>query len=119
MKEPRANVHTFHLLLPSGPESLRSLPTLLLEMLLLVSGEVHQVPQQERLHHGESSSFGHLVNPEALPPVGTLTSHTSACLSDRHLWEKLLRFCQKCFSASDEKHHQVSQQLLQLTQNQD
>lgn len=36
----------------SGAESVCSLPFVLPEMLLLVSGEVHQVPQQKRLHHG-------------------------------------------------------------------
>lgn len=45
----------FHQLTTSGAESMRSLLTVLLEMLLLVSGEVHQVPQQERLHYGELS----------------------------------------------------------------
>lgn len=101
-----ANVHTSHLLPPhSGPESLRSLPTLLLEMLLLVPGEVHQVPQQERLHHGEPIQLWFTWSTH---PFGLLTSHASACSSDRRLWEELLRFSQKRFSASDEEHHQVS-----------
>lgn len=43
-------------LLTSCAESMRSVLIVLLEVLLLVSGEVHQVPQQERLHHGELCS---------------------------------------------------------------
>lgn len=46
----------FRQFITSGAESLRSVLIMLLEVLLLVSGEVHQVPQQERLHHGELSS---------------------------------------------------------------
>lgn len=36
-----------------------------------------------------------------------LTSKTFVYLSDRHLWEKLLRFSQKCFPASHEKYNKV------------
>lgn len=43
----------FNPFLPSGSEPVRSVLIVLPEMLLLVSGEVHQVPQQERVHHGE------------------------------------------------------------------
>lgn len=46
----------FHQFITSGAESMRPVFIVLLEMLLLVSGEVHQVPQQECLHHGELSS---------------------------------------------------------------
>lgn len=51
----------FNPLLPSGSESVRSVLIVLPKMLLLVSGEVHQVPQQERVHHGERPH-----HPEAL-----------------------------------------------------
>lgn len=46
------------------------------EVLPLVSGEVHQVPQQECLYH------------------------------DRHLRQKLLRLSQKCVLAAHEKYNQ-------------
>lgn len=36
-----------------------------------------------------------------------LSKITFVCLSDRHLWEELLRFSQKCFHASHEKHNKV------------
>lgn len=43
----------FYQFITSGAESMCAVFIVLLEMLLLVSGEVHQVPQPERLHHGE------------------------------------------------------------------
>lgn len=43
------------LVITRGAESMCSFLIVLPEVLLLVSGEVHQVPQQERLHHGELS----------------------------------------------------------------
>lgn len=49
-------VQMFYHFITSGAESMCSVLIVLLEMLFLVSGEVHQVPQQERLHHGELTS---------------------------------------------------------------
>lgn len=43
------------LVITRGAECMCSFHIVLPEVLLLVSGEVHQVPQQERLHHGELS----------------------------------------------------------------
>lgn len=45
------------LLITRGAECMCSFHIVLPEVLLLVSGEVHQVPQQERLHHGELSAL--------------------------------------------------------------
>lgn len=41
--------------LDSGTEQICQVPPLLPQVLLLVPGEIHQVPQQERLHHGVCS----------------------------------------------------------------
>lgn len=48
-------LHFFYQFITSGAESVCSVPIVLSEMLLLVSREVHQVPQQECLHYGELS----------------------------------------------------------------
>lgn len=62
--------HFFYQLVPSGAESVCSVPVVLSEMLLLVSREVHQVPQQERLHYGELSRAASVASlaPPPIPP---------------------------------------------------
>lgn len=52
----RANFsNVFCSLFTRGTESSRSIRNVLPEVLLLLFGEVHQVPQQKRVHHGELS----------------------------------------------------------------
>lgn len=103
------------------------------EVLLVVSGEVHKVHQQERLHHGErtscekqpliltiSVSFSTLnmikfvlLSLHNLSSISLESENHSVffvclfVLSDCHLWEKLLCLSQKCFSAAHEKCDKV------------
>lgn len=51
------------LLVTRCPECVCSFHLVLPEVLLLVSGEVHQVPQQKRLHHGELRVIVQLLSP--------------------------------------------------------
>lgn len=61
---------TFRLLFNRGTESSGTFHYVLPQVLLLVFGEVHQVPQQKRLHHGELSRMQRTCGP--LPSVGLL-----------------------------------------------
>lgn len=95
------------------------------EVLPVVSGEVYQVPQQERLHHGEPSIvlcrviiIGQKITIIKLHLISIKYIHLFiflltrvVFLSDCRLWEKLLRLSQKRFQAADEKRIKVCAKL--------
>lgn len=70
------SLHFFYQFATSGAESVCSLPAVLSEMLLLVSREVHQVPQQECLHYGELSRAASVASPGSPANV----QHMSDCI---------------------------------------
>lgn len=105
---------------PSCGQQVCQVPNDLSQMLLLVFGEVHQIPQQECLHHGES-----VWDPEPTHQLllagrrphshpGGLILLPSILPPDCHLWHQLLHLSQERLFPAHEKHYQVREHTIAL-----
>lgn len=71
----------------SRREQIRQVPPELPQVLLLVPGKIHQIPQQERLHHGES-----LPNPGAEGFPGNCVPSAAGIWNFEVFWMENLDF---------------------------
>lgn len=98
-------------LAPRRPEPYGPLHHVLLQVLPLVSGEVYQVPEPQRIHHGEPiAGAGPAPGPRPAPPgpgERSLVTLTFPSHPDRHLREEFLCLSQRRLHAAHAEHCQV------------
>ena len=95
------------LLLPRCWEQVCQVPAELLKVLLLVPGEVYQVPQQKCIHYGEVLEFCTIISALAKSNVYFCKMTWNTFSIDCHIWQKLLYFCSRRLLPSHEEHCQV------------
>lgn len=102
-KHIRSVFHSCHFSSFRRSEQVCQIPAILHEVLLLVSGEVYQVPEQKCLHHGEFHS-----HTRGVTPAWVFKHLIVWCLSpDCSLRKKFLSLSSRCLFPPHEEHSEV------------